>query len=518
MTRAVVVGAGHNGLIAAAYLARAGLSVTVLEAGDATGGCAATVSALGARFNICNCDHILVRSTPIIDELRLADHGLTYLPADPVHLHLGWDGAAPWPLFQDAERTIDGLGRLYPASVPGYRRYLAAARPAADLTIEMANVLPTAPTAARAALRRRMAGVRELLAWSRMSAESVMRSFFPDEEVVRALMTTGPSVWGVTPRMPGTGLAALAFAMKHRVGAGRPVGGSGAFPDSVRSALEAAGGSVRCGARVAGLRADRSGVRAVVLDGGEQIDADLVVTACDPRTVLVDWIGPAAPPRAARRWAKRPRFDGYESKIDAVLSTLPRYRSLTGVSSELLGGIEPLTSTGVISPTVAEADAAWAASNSGRIADRPPLLANYPSVVDETLRSDGRHILSLEALHTPYALEGGWQGSAEPQRWLERYAELLEPGFLDSIVDYRVMTPVDYESQFGMDRGFAPAFSGSPLQAVLGRDRELTRYRTPVRGVYVSGAGTYPGAGVWGAAGRNAASVVLRDLGVAWPA
>ena len=143
----------------------------------------------------------------------------------------------------------------------------------------------------------------------------------------------------------------------------------------------------------------------------------------------------------------------------------------------------------------------------------PVFLANVPSALDPTMRSpDGGEVFSLEVLYTPYELQGGWTGTAEPERWLARYGEWVQPGFAESIVDWRVMTPLSYEQQFGMPRGHAASFSGSPLSALLGRPRHLTRYTTPVHGLFCAGAATFPGAGVWGASGRNVASVVTRTF------
>ena len=124
----------------------------------------------------------------------------------------------------------------------------------------------------------------------------------------------------------------------------------------------------------------------------------------------------------------------------------------------------------------------------------------------------GGHLLSLETLFTPYRLAGGWEGSGEPERWLRAYASLLEPGFLDGVRRWRVVGPEDYERDFSMPAGYAPSFAGGPLAAFVGRDRELTRYETPVRGLYLTGSGTFPGAGVSGAPGRNTAGVVLDAL------
>ncbi len=139
------------------------------------------------------------------------------------------------------------------------------------------------------------------------------------------------------------------------------------------------------------------------------------------------------------------------------------------------------------------------------------LFVNMPSVLDPTMRADGDHVLSLEVLFTPYALAGGWPGSAEPERWLGLLGELVEPGFLDSVRSWRAMTPDRYERELFLRRGHAPSFAGGPIAALAGKDPELTRYETPVAGLFLTGAATFPGAGVWGASGRNAAAVVLRS-------
>jgi phytoene dehydrogenase-like protein len=122
-------------------------------------------------------------------------------------------------------------------------------------------------------------------------------------------------------------------------------------------------------------------------------------------------------------------------------------------------------------------------------------------------------VLSLEALFTPYGIAGGWAGSGEPRRWLEQWATLVEPGYLDAVVAMRAMTPDRYEAEFQMHRGHTPAYAASPLATLVGRQRELSRYETPVKGLFLTGAGTFPGAGIWGASGRNAALVVADRLG-----
>ena len=178
-----------------------------------------------------------------------------------------------------------------------------------------------------------------------------------------------------------------------------------------------------------------------------------------------------------------------------------------------IGAAEALVPTTFVLPGLDALAEALAASAGGRVGEHPVFYANVPSVLDHTMRPPGGgEVFSLEVLYTPYALAGGWPGSGEPARWLEVYGETVQPGFVDSVVDWRAMTPPSYEEQFSMPRGHAAAFSGSPLSALLGRPRHLTRYTTPIGGLFCAGAATFPGAGVWGASGRNVASVVTRSF------
>ncbi len=228
---------------------------------------------------------------------------------------------------------------------------------------------------------------------------------------------------------------------------------------------------------------------------------------CSPRSnphdTFLRWLKhpPSSATDLVRRWRTVRHDEGYESKIDAVLSAAPVLR----------GFDRPLGPTSAISPSLADIDRGAALMPSGRILDRPGLLVNVPTLIDPTIAPAGRHVLSLEALYTPYGLAGGWPGSTEPWRWLEAFAELCEPGFLDSIVEWRAMTPDVYERDFHLPAGHATSFAGGPLAAFRNQNPELTKYETALGGLYLTGAATFPGAGVWGASGRNCATVILEQ-------
>jgi phytoene dehydrogenase-like protein len=479
----IVVGGGHNGLLCAAYLARAGVDTLVLEARPTAGGCASTVEGFGARFNVCHCTHSLIRTLPLVDELDLDDHGLSYLSTDADSVFSFHDGRDPWVLFHDAERTIEGLAATHPGSVAGYRRYLADSLPVADLLLDTLRTPPTAPRLAAVALRRRARGLGRLLRWSRASASEILGHYFDDWRLVMPAVGMGPTVWGLAPETPGTGLAALAYSIRHRVESGRPTGGSGALVDAIRGSFEAAGGRIQCGTRVESLLVNDGLVDGVVLSDGVRLRAGTVVAACDPSDVFVRWLRDDLPPSASRlvrQWQRRSPPMGYQSKVDAVLSGIP-VPAVAGGLREHIPGFDPVGHTMVVSPTPDELIQAHQRRAHGRVADRPTLLIDVPSLVDPMMSPPAdRQVLSLEVLFTPYNHPGGWSSSTEPDRWLDLWAEQMVPGARDLVLEWRVMTPDRYETEFSMHQGHAPAWAGSPLDAFLGRSPELTRYRTPI--------------------------------------
>ena len=498
---AIVVGGGHNGLITAGYLAMAGLSVVVLEARAAVGGTATSEEFAGATVNVCSCDHITLRTTPVIGELELERFGLSYLDLEPTGAAMAWSGGPAWTHWHDVDRTVEGLARTHPSDVEGYRRYVKRALPAVAAVLAAASEPPTVRSLSRQALRRRFAGLPTVFRWSRRSAADVMRSYFRSEALLGAGLVGGPMVWGVSPELPGTGLGALGYAMRHVATVGRPVGGSGALPGALRRSIEHHGGVVRTGTTVEAILCNAEHVRGVRLAGGTEITAPVVVSAADPRRTFVEWLehAPNGASALIERWRAKVPEDGYESKIDAIVSDPPVLR----------GGDHPLSSTLTVTPSIAEMHAAYRQLGAGTVIERPGLLVNVPSLIDPSVAPEGRHVLSVEVLLTPYGHPGGWPASREPQRWLELVDGLCENDVIGSIETFRVMTPDVYEREFHLPRGHATSFGGGPLAALRSNDPELTRYETAVPGLYLTGAATFPGAGIWGASGRNCATVVV---------
>jgi phytoene dehydrogenase-like protein len=508
---AIVVGAGHNGLITAAYLAKAGLRTMLLEARRDVGGTAASEPFAGVTVNVCNCDHLTFRTTPVMSELDLASFGLQYIDVEPAQHHMAWSGGPSWTQYHDVEPTLDSLGRAHPDEVDGYRRYLGAAMPAVKLILAVACEPPSVRSLSRRAVRERLAGVPTILRWSRRSAADVLRSFFRHDALAGTAAVSGPMVWGISPELPRSGLGALTHAMRHVARVGRPAGGSGMVPTALARAYEHHGGTLRVESAVDTILCDGDAVRGVALDDGTEITAPVVVSACDPHRTFLEWL--RNPPPSARdvvrRWKAIPHPDGYESKVDAVVSAAPRLRAVDA----------PLGTTTIVAPSLVEIDRAHRLMLDGQVHPTPGLLLNVPSLLDPTMTDpigatgrDSTQVVSLEVLYTPYRLRDGWSDTTEPRRWLELLGDLCEPGFLDSIVDWRAMTPDVYEREFHLPAGHATSFAGGPLAAVRNPNPELTRYETEVNGLYLTGAATFPGAGVWGASGRNCAAVVLEHV------
>ena len=512
----IVVGGGHNGLIGAAYLARAGFDTLLLEARSSAGGCASTVTDLDARFNICNCDHTMIRVMPILDELDLEALGLRYAEPEASVIAQFYDSSSPWVGFHEIDRTLESIAAFYPTQVDGYRRYLADAMPVAQLAIDIAKTTPTVPHFVSEVLSRNPMTAARLLSWSKKSLTEVLRGYFSAEQMVLPAIAAGPSVWGVRPDLAGTGLAAVGYATRHIIKSGRPVGGSGALTDAVEQSFRQAGGQVRFESVVEKLLLSGGKTAGVRLVDGTELFAPVVIAACDPQRVFTDWIDdvPAGATQLVDEWRSRPVADGYESKIDAVLTKLPTYAAQAKIH-EHFPGLDTVGVTSFVSPSYDEVIQAHELKAIGQVAERPTLLVNIPSAIDPAMQgTDDFHVLSLEVLFTPYGLPGGWPGSTEPRRWLDLWEGLLtEPDFDQHVDRWRVMTPDRYEAEFSMHRGHTPAYQASPMATFMAKHPEVSRHETAIDGLFLSGAGTYPGAGVFGAPGRNAAAAVRRSVG-----
>ena len=510
---AIVIGAGHNGLTTAAYLAKAGLATLLVEARHDVGGTAASDTFAGCSVNICNCDHLAVRTNPLIAELQLQQHGLEYINIDPAQINGSWHSDLWWPSFHDLDQTCDALSQVLPHEVKNYRRYVKDALPVISLILDNANDVPSRRKLIANTARRGGKGLSRLLQWSRSSAAEVLQSYFTSPEIIGPALVEGPTVWGVSPHTPHTGLGAITLAMRHAAQVGRPVGGSGALPKALLKAYQSFGGHLLLSSPVSAILCEDQKLYGIELSDGRVIRSRAVISACNPHDTFVKWLqgAPSSAHTFIERWRTTPQSQGYESKIDAIFHGDIQYKALQHDRYQnILSRNEGCTF--VIAPNTQELHDGHAMMANGEILENPAFLVNTPTLTDSTLAPVGTNILSLEALFTPYNFVNGWETRDEPSRWLSLYDTLLTEPLTPRITEWRVKTPAHYETEFFLPQGHATSFAGGPMSIFLSQQPELSRYATPIKNLFITGAATFPGAGVWGSSGRNAAQVVLNDL------
>jgi phytoene dehydrogenase-like protein len=519
---AIVIGGGHNGLIAAAYLARAGQRVVVLERRPVLGG--ATVGEeLFPGFRVATCAETTPRLRPeVVRDLGLVGLGLRLRRVDPLIAAPQLDGTR-LVVWQDDEATAAGLAAR---SAHDAARFPVFARQVRDVAALLAPVLaasppdvfggdrvsllPTIGAAGRARFQGR-ATVEHLVRWLAMSVADLAEEWFESEALRAVLAASGIASISWGPSAAGTVATLLHQAVGDDAGAFGPpgvvVGGMGALVGALAASATRAGADVRADSPVARVLVDDD-MRAagVVLEDGTEIRAGTVVSNADPRTTCLDLLEPGRLDPSFVHDLHNVKYRGSMSRVHLALAGLPSFPALP--DTELLRGRIRLV------PSVRFLERAYDDAKYGEPSSEPYLETTLPTLNDPDLAPEGRHLMSVTVRYTPYHLaEGGWDerrealGDAVLAR-LETYA----PGISELVVDRHVVTPLDLEEVYGLPEG-NPNHGEHTLDQLL-HMRPVPgweRYRTPVAGLYLCGAGTHPGGGVTGMPGHNAARQVLRD-------
>jgi phytoene dehydrogenase-like protein len=524
-----VIGGGHNGLTAAFYLARAGLSVVVLERRERLGGCAVTEEidgdkAPGCRVSTASYMASMLRPE-VIRDLALDRHGLRMVAAEPTVQAVTPDGTVlPW--WSDAARMRGFLERFAPADC---ERFLGMEGRLAGLARHLEPLFMQAPPDMH---REGFAGFRELLAFA-LKFRGIRPREIPElvafstgslgEFLDRTLasphlksLVLSNSLYGKHggPYDPGT-LFGLLF---HLLGGGAEskqgfvghvMGGMGAITAAMAASCRDAGVELRTSAEVASVRVEGGRARGVVLADGSAVDANLVVSNADPRRTYLTLVPEAALDPAFRATVAGIKMDGPCGKLNLVLSEEPR------LANEEPGSDRLRRAQFTLVPWLDGAQAAYGEARRGRIADELWIDCLVPSLVDDSLATPGRHVMTCFVQYLPYRLAGSdWSlehGRVESQL-LAQIARFV-PAVGRSVVASRLLTPADLEATFGITEG--NIFHGDlrPDQLFFMRPVPgFARYASPVPALYLCGAGTHPGGGVTGAPGHNAAHRILADL------
>ena len=516
VTDVVVVGGGHNGLVAACYLARAGLDVEVLEASDRLGGGSRTDELLpGYRFDTHSAAHNILNATDIPAELGLAEAGLAYREMDPFSVAVFRDGAVV-RFHRSVARTVASIREVSPPDADAYAAWMRDAMPvvssmragleAGASRGRVLRQLPGRVVAGVQALARNggPTGLAQLLLspYGRVLAERLVT------DRVRAPVAAFAAHASASPTAPGSATFGLWQAFYHQVGQWHAVGGSQGLTDALARRLASWGGRWRTSTPVARITRRGDSVTGVETGAGEHVTAAFVVTAVDPRSALLDLLDPPLDGPEAVRLRAAHAGNAVQTLVHLAVTELPRYPGARpGDHAGLQSYVDSLDSL---------ADG-FAQAEAGHLPDDPvPTYAFTPSALDDSLAPPGHHTVYLACPSAPFALRRGtWAEQAEA--FADRMVDTVEarvPGFRSTVVGRTVRTPDVMAAELRWP-GAHPMYLDISLDqlAWMRPTRGLGGHRTPVRGLVVSGAGTAPVGGIAGSPGRAAARVVLADAG-----
>ncbi|MEU4813584.1 NAD(P)/FAD-dependent oxidoreductase [Nocardia fluminea] len=506
----VVVGSGHNALVAACYLARAGQRVQVLERDEVPGGAVSTVARFpGHLVDRGSSAHIMIRHTGIIEELELERFGLRYLDCDPWGFTPS-DGARPPIVFhRDLDETCASIASACGVKdADAYRRFVAVWGERSARVMRSFGGPPTPGRLVRSfwGLDARAGGSalsREFL----QSGDALLDFWFDDERLKASLAWFGAQS-GPPMSEPGTAPMAGFAALMHTLPPGRAVGGSGALSAALIARLRADGGELHTGDAVSSLRRSGSGWQ-VTTESGRTVHADTVIAGSHILSTLDLLRAGDFDPVVLDDWQRRIRVGpGIGMVVRLATDRLPEYPGAS--PDESARGLQFLVSDR------RQLHLAYGATLAGSLPPRPVVLAMSFSALDPSIAPAGEHQLSLWAQWHPYELADGSDWAAHAEREADRIIAEVDryaPGFSSSVLQRFVQTPVDLEREMGLRGGNVMHVEMSFDQMMLWRPLpELSGQRVPgAPGLYLTGASTHPGGGVSGSSGRSAARLVLGD-------
>ena len=520
---AIVIGGGHNGLVNAAYLARAGRKVLVLERRHVLGGPAVTEEIHpGFKYSVCSYVVSLLRPD-IIRELDLPRHGLEILPLDGTFTPMP-DGNHLWRV-NDHARTRREIMRHSRVDAEAYDEYGRAMVEMGRFVKPMLDMTPPDPTSLDPRglmdllfLGRRFQALSEDDKYNQiqlmtMSAVDFLDQWFETDVLKATMSASGIIGTFLGVRSPGTAYVLLHHYMGEIDGAfrswGLSRGGTGAISNAIASAAREAGAEIRTRTPVSKIIVKEGTAVGVVLEGGDYLTATVIASSVDPHLTFLKMVGAEHLPDEFADEVRRYKFRGSSGKVNLSLDALPDFTAMPGPGAHLRGAIS-------ISPSVEYMERAYDEAKYGRYSRRPYIDVVIPSLTDPSVAPPGKHVMSCFVQYAPYHLEGtNWDD--ERERFGDTVVNTIAeyaPNIEDIILHRQVVTPLDLEREWGLTEG--NIFQGELTLEQLFFLRPApgwAQYRTPVRNLYMCGSATHPGGGIMGAPGRNAARRILKELG-----
>ena len=504
----IVIGAGHNGLTCAATLARAGRSVMVVEASERLGGVASTRE-FAPGFRVSAGAHLLhLMPDELLRDLKLESHGLRFAARRMPTTMLA-DLEAPQSLGSGLSSADSGKLDVYQARMRRFAKSLApliSATPPRLGTQDWGDRLSLLRMAwAVRKLGRR--DMRELLRIGGMNVHDLLEENFESPLLKGALAFDAVLGANFGPRSPGTvltllyRLAAESAAGEH--GLSQPLGGMGAVSEALAAAARAAGATIRTASPVASITMQDDHAIGVVLENGAIIRADSVISSADPKTTFLKLLGARHLDTGFVRRIDHFRARGLAAKLHLALKQTPAFR---GVAAD------QLTGRLLYAPSLTYVEHAYNHAKYGEFSSKPVMEITLPTINDPGLAPAGQHVLSAIVQYVPYTLKEGWEnGRPRLLGALLESLETLAPGLRDSVLSAELLVPPDLEREFRMSGGHWHHGDLAFDQFLMVRPVPgAAQYRTPIAGLFLCGAGSHPGGGVMGIAGRNAAQQVLQ--------
>ena len=531
---AIIIGAGHNGLVCAAYLLKAGYSVLLLEKRPVPGGAATTEEAIpneapGFKFNLCAIDHEFIFLGPIIEELQLNQYGLKYLTCDP-HTFCPQINGEYFLAHQSLAKTQAEIARYSERDAAKYGEFIGYWSKLMSAIAPFFNAPPQSILGIAQGYKGK--NIKDVLAIAGSkdkaldfirtmitAPEDLLNEYF-DTELVKAPLARLAAEIGAPPSQKGITAGLMMLAMRHHPGMARPQGGTGALTQALVKLVQAEGGKILTEQQVEAVIVEDKQAVGVKVSGGKEYRANkAVISNIDVRRLFLQLVAADAVPSKLREKVDRRTVNNNETilKIDCALSEVPDFTALKSDRQE------HLTGTVLIADSVAHVEQAHSLANMGQIPDgNPSMYLDIPSVLDPTLAPEGKHTLWIE-FFAPYQIAGkegtglngtGWTEELKNQvadNVINKLADYA-PKIKDSIIARRVESPAELGERLGSYKGNYYHLDMTLDQMIFLRPLpEIANYTTPIKHLYLTGAGTHPGGSISGMPGRNCARVFLQQ-------